>query len=49
MLRLPVITNVTLSIEAEAVRNDGGTGTHDPSRSNFSVTIEPFRRDLELV
>lgn len=49
MLRLPVIPNVRLAIEAEAVGDDGSPCTLNPSRSDLRVTIESFRRDFDPV
>jgi hypothetical protein len=49
VLRLPVISDVPLAIETEAVRYDCGSGTLDPIRHHFSVTIEPLGQNLYLI
>jgi hypothetical protein len=49
MLRLPGLPDVSLTIETKAVSYDCGCGTFDPSRPYFSVTIEPFGQNLDLV
>ena len=49
VLRLPVMPDVPLAIETEAVRYDCGPSPLDPSRPHFSVTIELLRQNIYLV
>jgi hypothetical protein len=49
VLRLPVMPDVPAAIETEAVRYDGGSGSLDPCRRYFSVTIELLQQNVNLV